>query len=713
MTKQTSTPFFMTHHAPVGAFASLTFGLTGRGISVDLESPGVEETADLIVAVSHGEGRTRAMPFASGIALHDNELIQTSATFFGGAPPKSWKQRWSVAGPDEVTRTLTPCVDEFVLDNFRLRVLTPHPRLPDPEKVESSSYAICPAVLLELVVDNSGSKLDATGFLGLGFLGRGRISVLDHSSPGKLCGVGLSSQWALAALPVADQVFTIRDNNIAEHVENGLEVVHNGGQEGGIGFRIPAGETRTLTAAFGFYREGTVTQGIEGQYLYTRPFKNVREACHYLLTNSDQVRSDCAALDAEVASRGLPREKFELFGQSVRAYDANTQVIQADGKILYNVGEGQYLWRNTMDLAADHLPWELGRNPWVVRNILEQFLDRYTYRDQVRFADEPGVVWPGGLSFTHDMGNFSTFSPAGESGYEMADSKNYGFMTTEELLNGIYCLVAYALSAQDSAWAAKRLGIARELLESLEQRDHHDPALRNGLLRGESVRCGTGREITTYDCLDHALVDTNGNLYIATKTFCSALLLAEFFRFAGQAQDAARAQSMADKTRSSLGRFYDKEGGYLKANLYASGTTKVIAAIEPFAVPLYLGLKPALKADPVWNELLENHVRTCLVKGNCVDAQTDGLRLSSTSTNTWPSKSVLCIHVMEELCGIDVGKDHPWILRELLHWTQVSAAKSTISDQIDSEKRTVIGAFWYPRIVTSAVWVMDAKTTLV
>ena len=37
-----STPFFMTHHEPVGAFASLTFGLTGRDVSVDLESPGVE-----------------------------------------------------------------------------------------------------------------------------------------------------------------------------------------------------------------------------------------------------------------------------------------------------------------------------------------------------------------------------------------------------------------------------------------------------------------------------------------------------------------------------------------------------------------------------------------------------------------------------------------------------------------------------------------------
>lgn len=706
-------PFFMTHHSPVGAWASLTFGLPGHGVSVDLETPGVEDTADLIVAVSRGSDKTIAFPFATGISTMDNETRQTTRHLSPGSIPQSWKDRWRIADPGEMTRRLTPCIDQYTAGEMTLRILSPHPSLPDPETGESLIYATCPGILLELSIDNSQHNETAHGFLGLGFKSRGRVAPLDWSMRGELCGVAFSNQWALAAMPIDSEVFTIRDNNIAFHVEHGKKVLHNGGQEGGIAFRIPAGEKRTLTAAFGFYREGPVTQGICGRYFYNRYFRSLHDVCTFLLENADRIRRDCAVFDDEVAARRVDPKKYQLFCQSIRAYYASTQLIEADGRAYYNVGEGQYLWRNTMDLAADHVPFELWRNPWVVRNILDLYIEHYTYHDEVRFGDEPGKRYPGGLSFTHDMGSYTTYTPFGSSGYEMIDSKNYGYMTTEELLNGIYCISAYALSTREQEWLDKHSSIGLELMASMENRDHYDPARRNGIIKAESLKCGDhGREITTYDCLDHSLMSAVGNLYIAVKTFCAGLLLADVFRLAGRPDWEARARKMADRTRVALPEFFDESENYLKANLYQETPSKIMAAIEPFAVPLFLGLKPELTSDLVLNNLLIQHIRTCMQKGNCIDAVSEGLRLSSASVNTWPSKTVLCAYVMEEMFGIDLLEEYPTIMRELLHWTQVSAAEKTISDQIDAEKRTVIGAFYYPRIITSALWVISSAAGL-
>lgn len=38
-------PLFNTHHAPVGAWASLTFGAPDVGISFDLQNPSVKKAA--------------------------------------------------------------------------------------------------------------------------------------------------------------------------------------------------------------------------------------------------------------------------------------------------------------------------------------------------------------------------------------------------------------------------------------------------------------------------------------------------------------------------------------------------------------------------------------------------------------------------------------------------------------------------------------------
>ena len=39
---------------------------------------------------------------------------------------------------------------------------------------------------------------------------------------------------------------------------------------------------------------------------------------------------------------------------------------------------------NTLDLAVDHVFWELEHNPWLVRNLLDTFVRRYSYTDEVK-----------------------------------------------------------------------------------------------------------------------------------------------------------------------------------------------------------------------------------------------------------------------------------------------------------------------------------------
>ena len=83
------------------------------------------------------------------------------------------------------------------------------------------------------------------------------------------------------------------------------------------------------------------------------------------------------------------------------------------------------------------------------------------------------------------------------------------------------------------------------------------------------------------------------------------------------------------------------------------------------------------------------------------DAATGGLRLSSTSRNTWPSKGVLTAFAMETVLGLELPDG---MVEELIGWAQKSAREHTISDQINADTREVVGGLYYPRIVTACLW---------
>jgi len=690
-----ATPLFMTHHSPVGAWASLTFGLPGGGVGIEMETPGVNASGDLLVACSRGEGRTDVFPFFTSDKMDDYE-----GRIAGNASPKAFR-KWTTVPAANFARRLTPATDEFEGAGIRMRVISPRAPLPSRPSGDAFELAALPALLIEVEIDNTAHDVPATGFIGLSYKGVGRMRALDWAGAG-LAGVGFQDRWALAALE-SDGVFTIRAGSVGSFVEKGVGVIHPGGNEGGIGFRVPPRSKRALTAAFAFYRAGTdVAQGVPGsRYSYTSKLKTVEDAARAALACADRLRAAGRAFDEKLSPAGADPLTVELLAQASQAYYANTSLLlDKKGAPHWSVCEGQFAWRNTLDLAADHLPFELAVHPWVAGNVIDGFIKRYTYRDRIRFEGVTGDRH-GGISFTHDQGNYTAFSPHGNSGYEQPDRDGvYSFMTTEQLLNGAFCAAGYALRGGERGWSRRRLPVAREILASLENREHYDQARRNGILLAQSDRVGTGGEITTYDALDHSLKNSRGNIYIVVKTWASAVMLERWFANEGDRESAGRAAALATRSAASLVRSFDAGKGVFPANLLEGGDAIVIAGLEPLAVPLFCGLEKDLRRHPELIGCLRAHGRTALRRGNCVDADTGGLRLSSTSVNTWPSKAALTFAVIGWLEGRAPREVAPEAFAQMARWMQVSAARATVSDQIDASNARLIGASYYPRVVT-------------
>ena len=50
---------------------------------------------------------------------------------------------------------------------------------------------------------------------------------------------------------------------------------------------------------------------------------------------------------------------------------------------------------NTLDLTVDMMFFELRMNPWTVRNVLEHFVTRYSYEDEIFDPAAPDKTYPG------------------------------------------------------------------------------------------------------------------------------------------------------------------------------------------------------------------------------------------------------------------------------------------------------------------------------
>ena len=688
------TKMFNVHHSPLGAWASLTFGSPLSGVSIDLEEPEVKKSGTMLFGIA-SDKEVRSIGFTERVK-HNNLSSDRE-----NPPVQDVFNNYGIYPEQMVRRSLTPSCDTFEAENLSLTVYTPPTFLDDIREREISPVECVPGILMDFTIDNRNGNNDLVAFFCLSYYQPKKIYSFVND---KTLGFGFKEKWTFAVKNNSD-AFLIQGGEALDFVKRGIPFLHQNGPAY-ICTKVPAGEMKTLSLCWSVFTESGSIGNIISKYYYTKYFSNVYDVANCVLSESDVLRKMCREYDDKIMACVAcdSNNRVEIFSQAVRGYYASSQLLIDEKSCLHwNVSEGAYLWRNTIDLCADHLAWELFANPWIVRNLMDDFINHYSYHDRVYFPGKDGD-YAGGLSFTHDMGCYFTYSERGKSAYERENNNSdpfYCYMTTEELLNGIYCICGYTLKTNDVAWLNSHSGILGELMDSLENRDGMCDSERNGILKGVSCRSGScGIESTTYDALDHSLLEAAGNIYVFIKTWCSLVMLKKCAKLLLDDNTAKRAEAMLEKCRMSVDLFKNNTDRYLKSNVYKDFGGAVSAAAEPLAIPYLLGAINE-SDEPILFETLKNHEDACLEKGVCIDENTGGLRLSSTSTNSWTSKVILTLFVLENALKMHVPES---IERELLHWTQVSAAELTVSDQIRNDTRVAIGGHYYPRIVTAAVW---------
>ena len=722
---------FNAHHSPMGAFFTFTCGHFGTkgGLAAQLGKPGNQ---DVFIGVKDGgrhvAGDLRCLPFYEGAksSAQDAYLVEQAA----GESKKS--PRVVAYGKDQMTRHYAWATDTWKTAEFEFSIYTPFDGIPDPAASSSASMrsALIPAVTAELIVDNRKGTQTKTGFFALSIPDPG-VRMLDEGLPRGRVGFALRSHMGFAAELVELKADGMRVGSDESGVhpfafmrwtpQDGIiekdNPVHLLGSTPGIGFEVPAGKTYILRLAFGCYLEGNVTTRLEGRYLYTRYFASLQDVLNEALAGIRFVKVDCNTHNDKLLLSGLNRDQQFLIAHATRSYYGSTQLLEIGGQPWWVVNEGEYCMINTLDLSVDHVFWELKWNPWVVRNLLNNFAGYYSYHDEVK-DPKTGALRPGGISFCHDQGVNNQFSPRGRSSYELAEiSGCFSHMTAEQLCNWLLIAGSYVTVTKDAAWAQENRHLIDACYRSLVNRGPE-----HGLIEFDSSRCGRGAEITTYDSLDHSLAQTRNNLYMAVKTWASYKALVQIYGAMGDTPETrknlAGANEMAERIVArlkqevlpdgSLPAVFEKENpGY---------PSRILPAVEGLVYPLAWGVASA--AIPVeLLELLKRHTASLLKDGQNRNKFSDGgVKLSSTSVNSWASKIALFQHVARELFNIDENGDARAARGDGAGWEKADAAHThwqvdgesgywACSDQMLSG--VAKGSKYYPRIITTALWMKD------
>ncbi|CDN44762.1 Beta-xylosidase [Paenibacillus sp. P22] len=698
--------FYNAHHSPIGAFASFTLGFPGAkgGLGLELGRPADQ---NVYIGLQSRDGTYyEALPFFG-------ELGDEAARYDVEKKDKKDQALLQTFDRAGIKRRLAAGEDVWAAGDMTFRILSPVRPVPDPSagSDEELKAALVPAVFAELTVDNRSGDAARRAFFG--YEGNDPYSAMRRigADGDSFTGVGQGLCTAIAAAADAGiktglgfSMESILTAKHPQHLQFGL------GGTGALLMEVPAGERRTFRFAVCFFRGGVVTTGMETSYFYTRFFTRIEDVAAYSLRHFDELADSCRAADKWSGSGRLSDDQAFMLNHAIHSYYGSTQLLDADGEPVWVVNEGEYRMMNTLDLTADQLYYELEMNPWTVRNELDWFVKRYSYRDSVRFPGEEREH-PGGLAFTHDMGVANAFSRPQHSAYELAGIEGcFSYMSHEELVNWLCCAAVYIEQTGDRDFLERMLPVLQDGFESMLNRDHPVPGERNGLMGLDSSRTDGGAEITTYDSLDVSLGQSRNNIYMAGKCWAVYVALEKLFASEGLDGLAAEAGAQADRASSSIAAQLN-DRGYIPAVIGENNDSRIIPAIEGLIFPYFTGNREAL--DPngrfsAYLAALRTHLDTVLTTGTCL-FEDGGWKLSSTSANSWLSKIYLCQFIAREILGL------PWDGRgaaadaahaawlkhpELSYWAW--------SDQILSGE--IIGSKYYPRGVTAILWLRETAS---
>jgi hypothetical protein len=654
----------------------------------------------------------------------------------------------------EIERVYNWSTDTWRAGSIEFTVYSPFGSIPDPATAGELEMreALLPAVVARLIVDNTHGSGPKTAIFALNHARSGtRILTDDLGAPGRV-GFAFRREAGAAAelfnVTSSDglgqraeaQPFVFMRWSASDGVRERYNPVHLLGSCPGVGFEVPAGKRYAMVIAIGSRLSDVVTTGLDGRYLYTRYYEGLTDVLRAALDRSEELISRSEKLNQQLDSCGLSDDQRFIVSHATHSYYGSTQLLEVEGQPLWVVNEGEYCMMNTLDLSVDHAFWELDRNPWVVRNLLDSFVKWYSYRDEVKVytteiklqthgeldpsqappgADEaqlnrPYEKKPGGLSFCHDMGAHNNFSPQGRSSYELANLTGcFSYMTQEQLCNWILVAACYVGKTGDTAWLKQNRSVVEACLESMIHRGGDV-----GFAQYDSTRCAGGQEITTYDSLDHSLAQTRNNVYVAVKSWASYRALALLFRDLGAAVEQKKSEELASKVAGVIAD--QAVDGVLPAVFEKSNpgyASRILPAIEGCMYPLYFVQTGWAKVaeHQVYGtasecrmfEALKEHTKKLLLDPERRNLFADGgIKLSSTSNNSWMSKIAIFMHVARKVFHLDEDANIVEIFRKAdaahVKWQTVGSSYWACCDQIVSGEGKA--SRYYPRIITTALW---------
>lgn len=685
---------FHTQHSPFGAFASFTVGLVDApgGFGHALRGPAQQNIYVGYRSAAHSQWQL--LPFLTPPKSQETAFTGDATIV---QPPSGFRS----LRPTDYERRLGWASDTWRADKarFGFSLLSPFGEVADPATLTkpASRFHLAPLITGWIEYDNREGTEPVELIFGVGDSSETLRPLTDTSK--SLLGFASGTKFGYATTPARGvamrQGFDVLAPKFADY--RGLLVIAG---ETALVFTVPAGRRKRFPLTLGFYFDGVITTGLTASYAYARVFRDLEDVLVHGLTHHARYSKLAAERDRELAKSPLDADQKFLIAQSTHSYLGSTQLLWSDDQPLWVVNEGEYRMINTFDLTVDHLFFELAWHPWSIRNALDLFVRRYSYRDQL------------GLSFTHDMGVNNFFTPVGHSSYECDGIEGcFSHMTMEQLLNWALCAVTYAQHAGDIAWLRSQKKTLLACAESLHRRDDPDPRQRNGILKQDTSRCGHGAEITTYDSLDVSLGQARNNLYLAVKTLATWVLLEKAFTLLRDKKSAADANATATLLASTLASKFESDTGFFPAVFEKDNHSRILPAVEGFVYPLFLRYYEAIAPNGRFAALftqLRLHITQALQPGICLDASSGAWKMSSTSTNTWFSKIALAQHVIRKLFPEALNEAARAADRVHADWQRTpGCGANAMCDQIRSDTGISCGSRFYPRGVTSFLWLSE------
>ena len=183
----------------------------------------------------------------------------------------------------------------------------------------------------------------------------------------------------------------------------------------------------------------------------------------------------------------------------------------------------------------------------------------------------------------------------------------------------------------------------------------------------------------------------------------------KLFRENGKENLALAAYDQAEKCARTIVSHMTDEG-YIPAVMGEGNDSKIIPAIEGLIFPYFTNNIDDLDEEGRFGyyiQALKRHLSTVLTEGVCIFPD-GGWKISSTSNNSWLSKVYLCQFVARQILGLKWDQKGAAADAAHVAWlTHPTLSVWSWSDQILAGE--IIGSKYYPRGVTSILWLEENK----